>query len=136
MSTTLDFSAGVATGAGGKTCSGGQLVDAVTAGTPCVTNVNPDKTCTLSFANRGDIAHRVVPGQDITLAISGGELNQYHRMLVMVQQPPDGGRTVTLPSNVKWLGSAPFIDSRSGAVTFFKLWTLDGGATIFGKVVE
>lgn len=133
MSTLLDFTAGVAKGAGGNTLSGSQIVDAVTSGTPVVMHVNPDTVLSLSFAKRGNIAHRIIASQNITLAITGGISGQFQEMFVMVQQPANGEGVVTLPSGIIWVGHAPFIDARSGAVTFFRLWTLDGGNTIYGK---
>ncbi|MGD7069567.1 hypothetical protein [Acetobacter sp. AAB5] len=135
MPTLLDFTAGVATGAGGNTLSGGQIVDAVTSGPPVVVHVNPDTSLALSFSGCGRIAHRVLPVQDTEISIIGGVSGLFQEMLVMVQQSAMGNAVVALPSGIVWQGAAPFIDIRAGAVTFFRLWTLDGGNTIYGKSI-
>lgn len=133
MSTLLDFSAGVATGARGSTLSGGQIVDAVISGVPVETHVNPNAGCVLPFAACGKVAHRLLPAQAIALSLTGGVDGQLQEMLVMVQQTATGNASVTLPAGVIWRGEAPFIDTRAGAVTFFLLWSLDGGNTVFGR---
>lgn len=135
MPTLLDFTAGVAIGAGGNTLSGGQIVDAVSSGPPVVVHVNPDTSLALSFSERGRIAHRVLPVQDTEISIIGGVSGLFQEMLVMVQQSAMGNNMVTLPANIVWQRNPPFIDTRSGAVTFFRFWTLDGGNTIYGKSI-
>ncbi|KXV68657.1 hypothetical protein AD951_09970 [Acetobacter malorum] len=133
MSTLLDFSAGVAIGARGNVLSGGQIVDAITNGAPVVTHVNPDTSCSLSFAAFGKVAHRLMPEQAIALSLTGGIDGQLQEMLVMVQQTATGNASVTLPESVIWHGQVPFIDTRAGAITFFLLWSLDGGNTVYGR---
>lgn len=135
MTTLLDFSAGIATGGRGDTLSGAQLVDATVSGVPVVTHVSPDATCVLAFAAYGSIAHRVLPMQDISLSLSGGAKGQLQEMTVFIQQPAEGGFRVALPPDVIWSAGAPFIDSRSGAVTFFRLWSLDGGVSVYGRIL-
>lgn len=132
MSTLLDFSAGVAVGARTKTLSGGQLVDAAISGTPILIKVNPGATCSLSFAEYGDVGIRILPDQDCVLSLSGGNIAELQIMRVLIQQPYDGNCQVTWPSNVIWPDGAPFVDSRMGAVCCVEImW--DGASLYYGR---
>lgn len=135
MTTLLDFSAGVATGGRGDTLSGAQLVDATISGTPVVTHVSTAATCVLSFAAYGHITHCILPAQATALSLSGGMAGQLQEITVMIQQSAEGGFLVTLPPGVIWSAGAPFIDSRAGAITFFRLWSLDGGVSVYGRAL-
>ncbi|WP_250697765.1 hypothetical protein, partial [Acetobacter pasteurianus] len=107
MTTLLDFSAGVATGAGGNTLSGGQIVDAVTSGTSILTKLNPGASCGLPFAKRGNIGYRILPDQDCALSVSGGNVGELQTMHILIQQPFSGNCEITWPDNVIWPSGAP-----------------------------
>lgn len=132
MSTLLDFSAGVATGARGDTLSGAQLVDVVTSGAPMTTIVSPGDTYTLSYAASGDNGYRIMPDIACSLSLSGGEQGQIQIMRVLLIQPPSGNCVVTWPANVIWPDGAPFVDSRSGSVTCAEIM-FDGDSRYYGR---
>lgn len=132
INNTFDFSSGVATGASGKVLSGGQIVDAVNSGIPSVSILCLSDTQTIEFI-RGEISYRIVPSQDLTLSITGGEIGQYQVIHIIIQQPPISGFQVSLPDNIIWTGEKPFIDSRGGSFTLFDIVTFDGGNSIYGR---
>ncbi|MBS1016905.1 hypothetical protein [Acetobacter persici] len=132
MSTLLDFSAGVATGAGGNTLSGGQLVDAVTSGVQMLTAAFPGPKLALTFPEYGDGAVRVLPDRSCTLSLSGGAVGQLQLMRVLIQQPYGGNCDITWPDNVTWPDAATFVDSRIGAVCCVEImW--DGKSQYYGR---
>lgn len=134
MPTLLDFSAGVATGAGGNTLSGGQIVDAVTSGIPMLTKANPGASCDLPFANRGNIGYRILPDQNCALSVSGGNVSELQIMRVLIQQPYGGNCEITWPDNVIWPEGAAFVDSRIGAVCCVEImW--DGASRYYGRLI-
>ncbi|KDE20830.1 hypothetical protein AZ09_05190 [Acetobacter aceti 1023] len=134
MSTLLDFSAGVATGAGGNTLSGGQIVDAVTNGTPMLTKTNPGAACALPFATRGNIGYRVLLNQNCSLSFTGGNRGELQTMRVILQQPQGGNCEIAWPDNVIWADSAPFVDSQNGAVCCVEImW--DGLSRYYGSLI-
>ncbi|OAZ73917.1 hypothetical protein BJI49_07590 [Acetobacter pasteurianus] len=134
MTTLLDFSAGVATGAGGNTLSGGQIVDAVTSGTSILTKLNPGASCDLPFAKRGNIGYRILPDQDCALSVSGGNVGELQTMHILIQQPFSGNCEITWPDNVIWPSGAPFVDSRIGAVCCVEImW--DGASRYYGRLI-
>lgn len=134
MSTLLDFSAGVATGAGGNTLSGGQIVDAVTSGTPILTKLNPGASCNLAFASYGNIRYRILPDQDCALSVSGGNVGELQTMRVFTQQPYGGNCEITWPDKVIWPEGAAFVDSRIGAICCVEImW--DGASRYYGRLI-
>lgn len=134
MSTLLDFSAGVAVGAGGKRLSGAQMVDAVTSGVPILTQASPGPSLSLAFADYGDVAYRILLDQDCQIAISGGNLGELQQMRVLIQQPPNGNCDITWPDNVIWPSGAAFVDSRIGSVCCVEfMW--DGASRYYGSKV-
>lgn len=134
MPTLLDFTAGVATGAGGNTLSGGQIVDAVTSGVPMVTKINPDLDVALSFARCGDIGYRLLLSQNCTLSLTGGNLGELQKMHSFMQQPFAGNCEVQWPENVFWADDAPFVDSRIGSVCCCEIiW--DGASRYYGRKI-
>ncbi|KDE20641.1 hypothetical protein AZ09_04125 [Acetobacter aceti 1023] len=131
---TLDFSNWVATGAGGKILSGGQLVDAATSGVPIITKVVPGPTCELKFAERGNIGYRIVPDQYCALSLSGGNLGELQIMRIVIQQPFGGNCEIKWPSNVTWPKGAAFVDSRIGAICCVEImW--DGASRYYGTSI-
>lgn len=134
MPTLLDFSAGVATGAGGNTLSGGQIVDVVTSGTPILTQANPGSACNLVFANHGNIGYRILPDQNCNLSIGGGNVGELQTLRVIIQQPYGGNCEITWTDNVIWESGAPFVDSRIGAVCCVEImW--DGASRYYGRLI-
>ena len=134
MVTVLDFSVGVATGAGGNTLSGGQIVDAVTSGTPILTKLNPGASCSLSFANRGNIGYRILPNQNCTLSVIGGNVGELQIMNIIIQQPYNGNCEITWPDNVIWPNGTAFVDSRIGSICCIEImW--DGASRYYGRAI-
>lgn len=132
MPTLLDFSAGVATGAGGNTFSGGQMVDAVTSGVPMLTAAFPGPTLVLQFPKYGDSAYRVLPDQACTLSLAGGAPRQLQLMRVLIQQPYGGNCEITWPDSMIWPDGAAFVDSRIGSVCCVEImW--DGKSQYYGR---
>lgn len=133
MSTILDISQGVAKGRTGKVMSGGQIVDAVSNGTPIITNIVKDSETTLSFANWGDIGYRLLLNQNTTLSLSGGNKGELQKMTLIIQQPMNGGCEVTLPDSIKF-DKPVFIDSRIGSVCILEI-LFDGSQTYYGRLI-
>ncbi|ARW10042.1 hypothetical protein [Acetobacter ascendens] len=134
MPTLLDFSAGVATGAGGNTLSGAQVVDAVTSGIPMLTLPNSGSACNLVFATCGHIGYRILPNQNCTLNISGGNTGELQMMHVVIQQPYGGNCEITWSDNVVWPEGGAFVDSRIGAVCRVEImW--DGASRYYGRQI-
>lgn len=133
MSTFLDISQGVAKGRTGKIMSGGQIVDAVSNGTPIITNIVNSSETTLSFANWGDIAYRLLLNQNTTISLSGGNTGELQKMTLVIQQPMNGGCEVTLPDTINF-DKAVFIDSRIGSVSILEIiW--DGAQNYYGRII-
>lgn len=133
MSTFLDISQGVAKGRTGKIMSGGQIVDAVSNGIPIITNIVNSSETTLSFANWGDIAYRLLLNQNTTISVSGGNTSELQKMTIIIQQPMDGGCEVTLPQNINF-DKTVFIDSRIGSVSILEIiW--DGSQNYYGRII-
>lgn len=134
MLTLLDFSAGAATGVGGITFSGGQIVDAITSGIPILTKANPGTSCSLEFGNCGNIGYRILPNEDCTLSISGGNAGELQIMRVLIQQPYGGDCEIAWPDNVVWPEGTVFVDSRIGAVCCVEImW--DGASRYYGRLI-
>lgn len=70
-----------------------------------------------------------------TLTFAGATAGQVTRMDLQLTQDATGGRTVTWPSSVKWVGGTPTLISTAGAVNIFTFWSPDGGTTWFGAPV-
>lgn len=51
---------------------------------------------------------------------------------LILTQDSTGGRTVTWPAAVKWLGSEPTLETQSSTVDILTFFTLDGGTTWYG----
>lgn len=109
-----------------------RLNDAVESAIPVKAVLSPGAAYTAAFPAYGSACYRIVLDQDLTLAISGGTQGQYQELIIVVHQPVSGNCNMVLPSNVTWLGKPPFIDSRIGAVSIFKVITFDGGQTYLG----
>ncbi len=134
MPTLLDFTAGVATGAGGNTLSGGQIVDAIMSGTPILAKPTPGAACELMFASRGNIAYRISLSQSCVFSISGGNLGELQTMNVIVEQSYNGNCEIIWPDNIIWKKCAPFVDSRIGAVCCVEImW--DGASRYYGRLI-
>ena len=86
MPTLLDFSAGVATGAGGNTLSGGQIVDAVTSGIPMLTKANPGASCDLLWTNTPVYQDKVVDGSVVSSPVLDGEGKQVYMQMLRYDQ--------------------------------------------------
>lgn len=134
MSTLLDFSTGMAKGAGGNTLSGSQIVDSITSGTPILTHLNVGAAFELNFANYGDIGHRLLLNEDCSLSLKGGNTGELQTLYLFIQQPYEGNCEITWPSNIIWAKAPVFVDSRIGSVCCVKIvW--DGATTYYGGLI-
>lgn len=105
MTTLLDFTAGTATGLGGETLSGQQIVDALTATRATKTIVNPGSNIDLDF-EPVDVAYRVLVSADIVVNIANGQAGHSQNMRLIFQIPfgktpkISFGSVVTFPADV------------------------------------
>lgn len=110
-----------------------QIRDAVTSGTPVLPIISPGAAFSAKFPKFGDMAYHLVLDQHCTLDISGGTPVQLQELTFIIQQPISGGCELILPPSLTWIGKPTFIDSRTGALNFFRVFTYDGGNTCFGS---
>jgi hypothetical protein len=106
---------------------------ALSASTTPVTDVGVFTTCALLFPTAGNNAYDIPLTENLTLALTGGTNGQWQRLTLILREPSAGGKTVTLPSNVKWTsGTAPTVGTSANQVTVITFGTDDGGVTYFG----
>lgn len=134
MNDTFDFSTSIAKSTDGNIVYGRQIVDIITCGIPVYNIIGTDKNISLTF-DKKECAYRILPENDISISFSGGIDSNYQKMMVMIIQKPISGFTVDFSTPVMWINKPPFIDSTGGAVTFFEIWTMDGGKQIYGKAL-
>ena len=113
-----------------------KLQDAVNSGNPVVPVINPGSNYTASFPSFGDLSYRILLNENLNLDVTGGVPNQLQTITFIIQQPVSGNCEITLDSAIQWINKAPFIDSRIGEFTFFRIFTFDGGKTYWGSLIN
>lgn len=89
-------------------------------------------TETLDLIN-GNFQH-VVLTANCTLTLTGATAGVGCTMKLLLQQDGTGGRTVTWPGSVEWVGDeAPTLQTGANTWDWVTLVTLDGGTTWFGQ---
>jgi hypothetical protein len=88
-------------------------------------------TETLDLAD-GNV-HDVTLTANCTLTLTGATAGTACGMTIVARQDGTGGRTLTWPGSVAWVGgSAPTLQTAANAVDIIALLTLDGGTSWFG----
>lgn len=115
---TLTGTAALATGGGSET----------------VVTANSTTTTTLNLAN-GNVFNITLVG-NTTLAFSGATSGRACAISLYLRQDATGGRTVTIPSSVRWAGGTdPTLTTSANAVDILVFETLDGGTIWYGSLV-
>jgi hypothetical protein len=69
-----------------------------------------------------------------TFTLTGAQTGQVTMLELVLAQDATGGRTVTWPASVRWVGGAPVLSTAANAVDRVTLTTYDGGTTWYGDL--
>lgn len=89
------------------------------------------------FRLGGNDVHTVTLNQaTCTVTFSGATASTPSRLEMVVTQDATGGRAITWPAAVKWPnGTAPTLSSGANQVDHLAFMTVDGGTTIYGRMI-
>lgn len=98
------------------------------------TNVSASGSVTLNLAN-GNVFSLTLTGNITSLGISGAAPGRALSFALYVQQDGVGGRTVSWPGSVQWIGDTPTLSSSPNGLSVFVFESLNGGTTWYGSAV-